>query len=85
MPRRDGTGPIAGRGLGVCAGASTIKESRTLTAVRRGLGLAYRHGCGRRGFGRCFEGNRTQKEVLEEQKAVLQDRLEVINRRLENL
>ncbi len=57
-----------------------------------GLGLACRRGFGRsfgRGFGRGFAINqtssKTQKELLNEQKAMLQDRLEVIDKQLENL
>jgi hypothetical protein len=53
-----------------------------------GLGLACRRGFGR-GFGRGFAGNqaspKTQKELLSEQKTLLQDRLDVIDKQLENL
>ncbi len=53
-----------------------------------GLGLACRRGFGR-GFGRGFAFNhtssKTQKELLNEQKTILQDRLEVIDKQLENL
>ncbi len=87
MPRRDGTGPMGagsmtGRGLGVCTGAN----------AGLGMGLGLRRGFGRglgRGFGRGFGINQTssksQKELLEEQKTMLQDRLEVIDKQLENL
>ncbi len=91
MPRRDGTGPMGagsmtGRGLGVCTGANAG------LGMGLGLGLACRRGFGRglgRGFGRGFGINQTssksQKELLEEQKTMLQDRLEVIDKQLENL
>ena len=53
-----------------------------------GLGLACRRGFGR-GFGRGFIDNqtssKTQKELLNEQKTMLQDRLEVIDKQIENL
>ena len=53
-----------------------------------GLGLACRRGFGR-GFGRGFANNqtfsKTQKELLNEQKTILQDRLEAIDKQLEDL
>jgi hypothetical protein len=76
MPRRDGTGPMGagsmtGRGLGICTG-------------RYDAGL----GC-RRGFGRSFAAapidSKTQKELLQEQKDLLKNRLEWIDNQLENL
>jgi len=88
MPRRDGTGPMGagsmtGRGLGLC----TVKYGAGL-GMGLGLGLACRRGFGR-GFGRGSAINRistkTQKELLNEQKAMLQNRLEVIDKQLENL
>ncbi len=90
MPRRDGTGPMGagsmtGRGLGFCTGASAVRHG---AGLGMGLGLACRHGFGR-GFGRGFAVNqassKTQKELLNEQKAMLQDRLDVIDKQLENL
>ena len=90
MPRRDGTGPMGrgsmtGRGLGVCTGVNAAKFGAGLAL---GLGL----GC-RRGFGRGFSWNtnveqnssKTKKELLQEQKDVLQSRLEVIDKQWENL
>lgn len=76
MPGRDGTGPLGqgamtGRGLGVCA-----HEIRPLYG--RGLGL----GCGlncRRVFNPVYADS---KEALTEQKAVLEARLEAINKQL---
>ncbi|HHX13662.1 MAG TPA: DUF5320 domain-containing protein [Clostridiales bacterium] len=75
MPRMDGTGPM---GAGSMTG--------------RGLGLACRRGLGR-GRGRGFDcslainqtSSKTQKEQLEEHKTMLQKRLEVIKKQLENL
>lgn len=92
MPRRDGTGPMGvgsmtGRGLGFCTGANAVKYGAGL-GIGLGLGLAYRRGFGR-SFGRGFAINqtssKTQKELLQEQRTILQDRLEVIDKQLENL
>jgi len=90
MPRRDGTGPMGagsmtGRGLGLCTNANTVKY---IADLRMGLGLACRRGfC--RGFGRGFAVNqtfsKTQKELLQDKKNMLKDRLEVIDKQLENL
>ncbi|MFZ7131227.1 MAG: DUF5320 domain-containing protein [Eubacteriales bacterium] len=90
MPRRDGTGPMGagsrtGRGLGICTVANVAKFGAFLGA---GLGL----GC-RRGFGFGFGGNdmideatpKTQKELLQVQKELLKDRLQNIDKQLENL
>ena len=71
MPGRDGTGPT---GTGPMTG--------------RGLGLSCRRGLGS-GFGRAFAVNqsstKTQKELLQEQKNILQNRLETIERQLGGL
>lgn len=89
MPGRDGTGPIgvgpmSGRGLGVCsAGAPGY-------GAGRGLGFGRRGG---RGYGRGFGGylssdrddSMTRKEVLSEQKKLLKDRLDFVNRQLDEL
>ena len=92
MPRRDGTGPMGagsmtGRGLGLCTGANTVKYGAGI-GMGLGLGLACRRGFGR-GFGRGSAINqifsKTQKELLNEQNPMLQDRLEVIGKQLENL
>lgn len=95
MPRRDGTGPrgagsMTGRGLGVCTGANALKFGAGLAAAGLCLGLACRRGFGR-GFGRgmALNDNRTSsktpKELLTEQKTMLQKRLEVIEKQLEDL
>lgn len=91
MPGRDGTGPMGqgpatGRGLGFCTGASNA-------AYGCGLGL----GCGRRagfgrlrgtGFGRMaaqpFDAS-TQKDVLTQQRSLLQKQLESIDSQLSEL
>jgi hypothetical protein len=92
MPGRDGTGPkgagsMIGRGLGLCTGATARKYGAGL-GMGLGLGLARRRGFGR-GFGRGFAFNqtspKTQKELLNEQKTMLQNRLEVIEKQLEKL
>ena len=92
MPRRDGTGPMGagsmtGRGLGLCTGANAENLGSRL-GMGLGLGLACRRGFGR-GFGRCLAVNstssKTQEELLHEQKTLLQERLAVIDRQLENL
>ena len=92
MPRRDGTGPMGagpmtGRGLGLCTGANAVKYGAGL-GLGLGLGLACRRGFGR-GFGRGFAVNqnssKTQKELLQEQKDLLKNRLDVIDKQLENL
>ncbi|MDD4000972.1 MAG: DUF5320 domain-containing protein [Bacilli bacterium] len=86
MPRRDGTGPkglgsMTGRGLGTCTGAKAVKYG---AGLGMGLGLACR-----RDFGRDFVVNqsssKTQKELLNEQKTMLKNRLNVIDKQLENL
>lgn len=76
MPGRDGTGPLGqgamtGRGLGVCGG-----ESRPLYG--RGLGLGRGLNC-RKVINSVYADS---KEELTEQKAVLEARLEAINKQL---
>lgn len=88
MPRRDGTGPMrigamAGRGLGVCTGANAVKYGSGL-----GIGLRLGLGC-KKGFGRNFSADttvsKTQKELLTEQKGLLESRLNIISKQLESL
>jgi len=88
MPRRDGTGPMGagsmtGRGLGLCTGTNAVKYG---AGLGRGIGLGF--AC-RRGFGRGSVINqtssKTQKELLNEQKTMLQNRLEVIDKQLEGI
>ena len=92
MPGRNGTGPMkagpmTGRGLGVCTGANAVGYGSG-RGMGFGRGLACRRGFGR-GFGRGFSidetSPKTQKELLNEQKTILQDRLEVIDKQLESL
>ena len=92
MPRRDGIGPMGagsmtGRGLGLCTGTNAEKNGIVL-GIGAGPGLACRQNSGR-GSGRGFAMNRissiTKKELLRKQKTMLQDRLETIERQLENL
>jgi hypothetical protein len=82
-----GAGTIKGRGLGLCIGASAVKYGDGL-GTGTGIGLACRRGFGH-GFGRGFAvkqtSSKTQKELLNEHKTMLQNRLEVIDKQLENL
>ena len=90
MPRRDGTGPvgagaISGRGLGLCNLANT--EVKYGLGRRMRLGLKSRCRCG---FGRRFRRgtilnqNSSTKEqlLLQEKRDVLQNQLDVINKKL---
>lgn len=90
MPRMDGTGPrgqgaMTGRGLGICNGANAVRYGR-------GLGLGFRRGFERglgRMFGRdfyfCSTASGSKKELLAEQKRILQQQLDAINDELDNL
>ena len=80
MPMRDGTGPMGagsmtGRQLGSCPNANPIRP-------------AWRFGFGR-GLGRGIilsqNSSKTQKELLQEQKNVLKNQLEAIDKQLESL
>lgn len=73
MPRRDGTGPTGmgaktGRGMGLC----NVDNARGL-----GFGL----GC-RGGFGRNIASTENKKDLLMEQKAILENRLNLLNKEL---
>ena len=92
MPGGDGTGPMGagsmtGRGLGICKDANAVKCGAGL-GMGLGLGLGCRRGFGR-GFGRGLAVDptvsKTQKELLHEQKTMLQERLAVIDEQLESL
>jgi hypothetical protein len=88
MPRGDGTGPLgygpmSGRGVGVCTGVN---------AGGYGAGMGFGGGRGlncRRGYGMNFAvdpaAGKTQKELLTEQKKLMQNRLDIISKQLENL
>ncbi|MDD4125233.1 MAG: DUF5320 domain-containing protein [Eubacteriales bacterium] len=86
MPRQDGTGPLGagsatGRGLGPCTGVN---------AFGYGTGNRYANG---RGYGRglrravTLNPNRTvtQKELLREQRRALINRLNIIDKQLEQI
>ena len=74
MPGRDGTGPM-GRGRGYTRG------------MGRGMGPGAGYGCRKPG-GRFLAGMAsgwTDKEVLEDQQAFLQSRLDEVSKQLEEL
>ncbi len=86
MPGKDGTGPtgtgpMTGRALGLCTDTEESKRG-----FFRGRGLGFGRG---RGFGRRFAIGQAspekQKSLLQDQKAVLQDRLKAIDKQLEDL
>ena len=84
MPGRNATGPmgrgpLTGRGLGICVGSGEVR-----------LGLGRRAGriCGYDGeaIREAMDGSgATSEKALLEQKKVLQNRLETINKELEKL
>ncbi|GAA0737151.1 DUF5320 domain-containing protein [Clostridium oceanicum] len=98
MPRMDGTGPQGrgaktGRGMGIC---NESKEETTARGLGLGLGLRCRRGYGRgfgRGYGRGYRrdfsdniiSNRDQKDLLIEEKAILEDRLNLVKDELDSL
>ena len=79
MPGMDKTGPLGtgpiGRGLGPCSGDQ-------LGRGRRGNLVGGRNGCGR---GLPFTAQGDEKEILQQQKSVLEDQLSKINQHLEDL
>ncbi len=104
MARRDGTGPtgqgpLTGRGLGNCTGASPTARPYGGGAgagfgrganrgFGRGAGLGYRcrrpYGAGYgAGYGARY-GALDNKEAFSQEKAILQDRLNTINKQLED-
>ncbi|MCY6485343.1 DUF5320 domain-containing protein [Clostridium aestuarii] len=100
MPRFDGTGPNGygsktGRGLGQC---NTNEDKKTYFGVgrslRRGCEIARRYGNGRgyrlgRGFGIFTPNNNyndvDDKNLLQEEKQTLQERLKYIEDRINKL
>ena len=91
MPGRDntgpfGAGPLTGRGLGSCN-----SENRPFYSnVRFGLGCrrGFKRGNGRgygMGLGYSQLSNKTQKELLEEQRNLMKNRIDLIDKELENL
>lgn len=96
MPGRDGTGPLGngvvfGRRLGYC----NVVSPKTIgcglgMGLGLGLGMGFR---GRRNVGAIQRGlaafdveakGSSDKQILEEQKRLLEDRLNLINTELEN-
>lgn len=80
MSRRDGTGPMgrgamSRRGFGVCAGSN---------AIGYGAGLGHRRGLGRN-FAADPTVSKTQKELLQEQKELLESKLNSISKQLQSL
>lgn len=87
MPRRDGTGPegagpMTGRGFGLCRDSNSVRYG---SGLRLGLGRCG----GGRGFGRNIapirETSITQKELLQEQRNVLKNRLDAIDKQLNDM
>lgn len=84
MPGRNATGPmgrgsLTGRGMGLCAGSS---EARL--GLRRQRGFNCRYG-GEAIRATVDSSGATSQELLLEQKRVLQNQLESINKELEKL
>ncbi len=97
MPRRDGSGPmgagaLTGRGLGNCTGTKVAKYGVGL-GMGLGLGLACRRGFGRgRRFQQFFGTNqdldnleKVDKDLLKQQKELLQSKIDAIDKELEDL
>lgn len=92
MPKRDGTGPMGagsmtGGGLGLCTDKNAVRHSAGLK-MRSCLGLSCRHGFGggfRRGFAINQNSAERHKDLLQEQKELLQNRLKAIDKQLEDI
>ena len=93
MPRRDGTGPM---GIAAMAGRALGDFTKADGAARYGAGRGMKFSSGlvcRRGFNHGFRRrtlvNQTsykiEKDLLQEQKNILENRLRVIDKRLECL
>ncbi|HUM56327.1 MAG TPA: DUF5320 domain-containing protein [Bacillota bacterium] len=88
MPGRDGTGPtglgsMTGRGLGPCNGTGEAYRGAGFgrgCGRGRGLGLGFF-----RGFSEFNASPKKQKELLQDQKNVLKNRLEEIDKQMEDL
>jgi len=81
VPGRDGTGPLGqgpltGRGFGVCSGA---------VPAGYGMGLGRRSGFGRGLPYRTAAPVAGDRELLEMRRQVLQSRLDLVKKQLENL
>ncbi|NLB51099.1 MAG: DUF5320 domain-containing protein [Clostridiaceae bacterium] len=94
MPRRDGTGPMGygpmtGWGMGPCRedgyGYGYGRRGRRMGYGRRGYGFGRGYG---RGFGPVYDGmpydDRPEREILEEEREALQQRLDYISKQLES-
>ncbi len=77
MPQRDGTGPARGRGMGLC-------NVNKATGDSGGLGFRRKFGC-RRGFGRNTDNTEEKKDLLMEQKVILENRLDLLNKELDRV
>jgi hypothetical protein len=83
MPRKDGTGPMGqgsmtGRGFGFC----TKTNANAGLGFNNGRGVGAGYGC-KRGFGGFYANQYsglTEKELLEDQKELIQKRLDAINK-----
>ncbi len=84
-----GKGPMTGRGLGSCDGNTNIYGSGlgrgAGMGLRRGRGCGAGMGRGGRGQGFYQTDTRTQKEILTEEKQILEERLNLVSNSLENL
>ncbi len=95
MPGRDGTGPfgqgsMTGRGLGNCTGVNAPMygsgRSRFFGKGTIGMGFGLRCGRWNRGYYGSMDvpvDSRHPKEILAEEKGFLKNRLEAIERQLE--
>jgi len=84
MPGRDGTGPLgrgalSGRGMGYCAGVDSGYGRRP------GPGMGIGRGLRRRYWALEPADSRSLKEILEEEKSLLESRLRVLDKRLGSL
>ncbi|HPX93365.1 MAG TPA: DUF5320 domain-containing protein [Bacillota bacterium] len=92
MPRRDGTGPMGygpmtGWGMGPCRdyGYGYGRRGRRMGYGRRGYGMGYGYGRGfGPGYGYAPYDDRSDREILEEEKEILQERLDYISKQLES-
>lgn len=88
MPGRDGTGPIGnsrvfGRRMGYCHVVSPASIIGCGLGLGLGLGLGFRGGRNPVAFEPTARVS--QKELLEEQKQVLETRLSFLSKQLENI
>ncbi|WP_102400395.1 DUF5320 domain-containing protein [Haloimpatiens massiliensis] len=83
MPRRDGTGPtgmgsMTGRGLGLC---NVAKVAGAIGGLGLGLGLGCRRGFRRNSFNNSINIE-NQRDLLMEEKAILENKLKLLNEQL---